>query len=141
MPYRDMKFSLTGTVEEISVPPNDTTRDAIVLDPSIHEVHGQTVGATDDYKAGKDTCVKGALPGRDVVYALELRPKEELVVRLKSFAGAYPVFWLTTDPNDPEGCKAVTQGGLRYRNDSTESEHLYLVIDSIPKEGYCVFDL
>lgn len=140
LPMIDMGFDLSIKVQSITPSTNDTIATALPINSAQGTITGDTIGAVNDYEAGKDTCAKAALPGRDVVYSMELKPNDTFALTLKDFMGTYPVFWLTTDPTDPQGCLAVTQGSLTYKNEGTVQK-AFLVIDSVVKDGYSMFTM
>lgn len=141
LPMADMGFDLSVQVLPIKAPDNNTVATATPINADKGTITGNNTGATNDYDTGKDGCVGAALPGRDVVYSLELQPNESFNLTLKTFAGAYPVFLLTKDPTDPQGCLTVAQGSLAYTNKETAVQKAFLIIDSTVKDGYSTFSM
>jgi hypothetical protein len=141
LPKVDMKFTLHVTQAPIPAVPNDTTATALPIAQGHSTINGNNIGANNTYDTGDDGCVGAALPGRDVVYSVTLKPKQILTLKLLNFSGIYPVFLLTKDPTDPQGCLAVTQGTLSYVNEESSTQQVWLVIDSVIQDGYSKFTL
>lgn len=141
LPESDMLFAVMATLTPIDSVANDTVANAVAIGYGTATIEAGTVGATDSYDTGVEGCVGAALPGRDIAYVAELAPGDFLTVSTEVYAGVNPVLLLTLDPTDPEGCLAVAQGMVHYRNTGATAETVYLIVDGLPTDGYGVFTL